>query len=72
MKINCFSVNVKAIIQLSKKGTWSLNSYHCNQTRIFTYFKFSEPIKAGGRAVTAVKIQNLALSQHLKLQLALT
>ena len=48
LKISWFSVDVKAIIQLSKEGTWSLNSCHCNQTRIFAYFKFSETIKVGG------------------------
>ena len=48
MKISCFTVNVKAIIQLPKESTWSLNGCHCNQTRILTYFKFSETIKAGG------------------------
>ena len=48
MKISWFSVDVKVIVQLSKEGTWSLNSCHSNQTRIFTYFKFSKTIKGGG------------------------
>ena len=53
-------------MQLSKESIGSLNSCHCNQTRIFTYIKFSETIKGGGGVVT-VKIQNLAFCSVLKL-----
>ena len=32
-------------MQLPKESTWSLNNCHSYQTRIFTYFKFSETFK---------------------------
>ena len=57
-------------MQLSKEGTWSWNSCHCNQTRIFAYFKFSQTIEGGGGGV--IENSKLGFLQHLEFQLALT